>query len=164
LKDATNRVDDASGGFLLVDVTHCTSMKGALGIKRFRIHRPYEHAGRRSAPSNATDQIETVTAAERDIDHGNIRLARVDLRKRFRDARRLAADLHIGVACDADAQSLANDGVVVHNEDSRDALTGYRYALPHRLGPLRRYTQRESRRRSPVRFATGPRSSPRDTA
>ena len=67
------------------------------------------------------DQIDAMAFGELNVNDHQVGANGLDLPHRFVDGRRLPAHLHIGLGLDTCGQALTNQGVVVDDENSRNA-------------------------------------------
>jgi hypothetical protein len=81
------------------------------------VHREHEHAGARQALADAARDLEPVQVRHRDVHHDHVRARALDLDHGLVAVAGLAHHLHARVALQQRAQAVAEDRVVVGEED-----------------------------------------------
>ena len=109
--------DDLVRGLILIDVTQRTGAERTLGVERFAVHRPDQHADAVVAVLDPLDQVDAAAGLERDIDDGHVGLGVGDQAQGLAHVGGLATDFQVGLPADPHRQRLAHGRVVIDDQD-----------------------------------------------
>ena len=114
---AVDREQEPVGLFLLHDVPPRTGAQGAFGVEGLVVHRKHEGQQLRLANAQVFDQLDAVALAQRQVDQRQIGLQAFGQRQRVGRVTRLAADDEVGLLVEHNRQALAQDGMVIHEQN-----------------------------------------------
>src|ERR1017187_10364321 len=107
------------GRFLLFHhIALGAGVQTAFGIERLVVHGQHESWQFRIADFDVLDQFDAIVFAQADVHHGDVGAQLLDRLEGGMGIPRLAADLEVRFPIDPQGQPLANDRVIVHQQDS----------------------------------------------
>ncbi len=105
-------------GRVLHDVAAGTGRQQPLGVDQFIVHRENQHRQIWTLGVHIAHQLEPVPLRQRNIDDDHVRRERADRGARFAFSLHFATNRQVGLRLDHAPQALADDRVVVHDENT----------------------------------------------